>query len=73
MDTLIISKFLKASPAQRAQWIGTAPKYIQNDGFINLLNGIDINDKKGDTIRRVAKFATAYTSVLEDAKKWLSS
>jgi hypothetical protein len=73
MDTLILSKFLKASPPQRAQWIGSAPNYIQNSGFINLLNLMDINDKKGDSIRKVARLSTAFTSVLEDAKKWLAS
>jgi len=73
MDTLILSKFLRASPAQRAQWIGSAPQYIQNDGFINLLNMIDINDKKGDTIRHVARLSAAFTNLLQDAKKWLTS
>jgi hypothetical protein len=73
MDTLILSKFLRASPAQRAQWIGSAPQYIQNDGFINLLNMMDINDKKGDTIRNVAKLSTAFNGLLENAKKWLNS
>lgn len=73
MDTLILSKFLRASPPQRAQWIGSAPQYIQNDGFINLLNMIDINDRKGDTIRNVARLSTAYSGLLENAKKWLNS
>lgn len=74
MDSLILSKFTNASPQQRAQWIATAPNFIRNDGFINLLNGIDINEKKGGkTIRLVAKFSAAYGTLLEDAKKWLNS
>lgn len=72
MDALILSKFSNATPVKRAQWIATAPNFIRNDGFINLLNGIDINEKKGGkTIRLVAKFAGAYSAHLEDAKKWL--
>ena len=74
MDALILSKFTNASSQQGAQWIATAPNFIRNDGFINLLNGIDINEKKGGkTIRLVAKFAGAYNAHLEDAKKWVSS
>lgn len=74
MDTLILSKFTNATSQQRAQWIATAPQFIRNDTFINLLNTIDINEKKPwKTIRLVAKFSVAYGTLLEDAKKWLSS
>jgi len=76
IDSLVLTAFTRASPIERARLIGTARNFITNDGFINLLNNIDINDSKGSQIRNVCIQMRAFISVpglKEQVVEWLRS
>jgi AraC-like DNA-binding protein len=73
MDSLIANALLHKSSGERAQLIGRARQYIQDDNFVNLLNLIDINDRKGDQIRKVCRQFTAFTGIRSQVEAWLRS
>ena len=45
MDSLVANGLIARSSGERAQLIGRARQYIQDDNFINLLNLIDVNNR----------------------------
>lgn len=73
MDSLVANALLHKSGAERAQLIGRARQYIQDDNFINLLNLIDINDRKGDQIRKVCRQFATFSYLREQVIQWLRS
>ena len=76
IDSLVLTAFTNATPVERARLIGTARNFITDDGFINLLNNIDINDTKGSQIRNVAIQMRAFIGVpglKEQVEEWLRS
>lgn len=73
MDALIANAFLKLSGSERAQLIGRARQYIQDDNFVNILNLIDINDKKGHTTRAVCRQFNAFGHLRAQVEEWLRS
>ena len=44
MNMQIRTAFIIRTGEQRAQLINSAPNYIKNDVFLNLLQNVDIND-----------------------------
>lgn len=73
MDSLVANGLLRKSGSERAQLIGRARQYIQDDNFINLLNLIDINDRKGDQIRKVCRQFSAFSHLRTQVEAWLRS
>ena len=60
----------------RAELIGRAPEYINNDMFINMLNSIDINEMNPSILRKACSQFAAFNGVpglLVQVKKWLNS
>jgi len=54
--------------------IGTAPQYINDTNFINILNQFDFNNKRNDI--QIAQQLNAFVSVpgiRERVQEWLSS
>lgn len=76
MDSLVAHGLLSRSPADRAALIGRARNYIDNDQFINMLNLVDINDRKGDATRKLCRQLAVFSAVpgLETKiRAWLHS
>lgn len=73
MDSLVANGLIAKSGAERARLIGNARQYIQDDNFINLLNLVDINDRKGDQIRKVCRQFAAFSHLREQVTRWLRS
>jgi AraC-like DNA-binding protein len=73
MDSLVANALLHRSGAERAQLIGRARQYIQDDNFVNLLNLIDINDRKGDQIRKVCRQFAAFGHLRDQVTRWTKS
>jgi hypothetical protein len=73
MDALIANAFLSKSGSDRAQLIVRARQYIQDDNFVNILNLIDINDKKGQTTRAVCRQFNAFGHLRAQVEEWLRS
>lgn len=65
---------LRLDPAGRAQLIARAPQYITDAGFLNTLNGIDVNNKA--TFARTCAMLRAFESIPDMRSKiaaWLRS
>ncbi len=68
--------FMSRGAWSRAELIGRAPDYIQNDAFINALNTIDINEMNPSILRRKFSIFAAFSSVTgldAQVRKWLNS
>lgn len=76
MDSLIARGLLSRSPAERSVLIGRARNFVDNDQFINMLNLVDINDRKGDATRRLCRQLAVFSAIpgLEaKIRAWLQS
>jgi hypothetical protein len=73
MDALIANAFLARSGSERAQLIGRARQFIQDDNFVNILNLIDINDKKGHTTRAICRQFAAFSHLRSQVESWINS
>jgi hypothetical protein len=59
---------------EAARLIGSAPQFIKDNNFINLLNQFDVNNKKNDNnlINQFNMFA-GVPGLREQVKNWLAS
>ena len=73
MDSLIANTLLHKSSGERARLIASARQHIKDDNFINLLNLIDINDRKGDQIRKVCRQFNVFVGIRPQVEAWLRS
>jgi hypothetical protein len=71
MDALIANAFLNRSSSERAQLIGRARQFIQDDNFVNILNLIDINDTKGHTTRAICRQFNAFGHLRAQVEEWI--
>ena len=76
MDVIVGQKFLRSSGAERARLKGNCAQFIKNDVFVNIIENIDINDKKGNQISRVCMQLAAFNSQKElwdQLEEWFRS
>ncbi len=76
MDVVVGNKFLRASGAERGRLKGNCAQFVKNDSFVNIIENIDINDKKGAQISRVCFQLAAFNSNKElwnQVEEWLRS
>ena len=76
MDVIVGNKFLRSSGADRARLKGNCAQYVKNDAFVNIVENIDINDKKGTQISRTCTQLAAFNSnkaLWEQVEDWLRS
>ena len=63
MEVRVAQAIMRRSPSDRAALIGCAPKYITDAGFLNLLNGININARRGSELVAVVSSMRAFAAV----------
>ena len=66
---------LRAKPSyEAARLIGSAPQYIKDYNFVNLLNQFDLNNKKNDNnlIKQLNMFS-GVPELREQISAWLAS
>ena len=66
---------LRAKPSyEAARLIGSAPQFIKDNNFINLLNQFDLNNKKNDRnlVNQFNMFANI-PGLSEQVRVWLAS
>jgi hypothetical protein len=76
MDIIVGQKFLRSSGMDRARLKGTCASYVKNDNFVNIIENIDINDKKGTQISRICAQLSSFNSQKElwnQVEEWLRS
>ena len=76
MDVVVGQKFLRSTSQQRALLKGRCSQFVKNDNFVNIIENIDINDKKGTQISRVCAQLSAFNSQKElwnQVEEWLRS
>ena len=76
MESIIASVFIGRSAWSRAELIGRAPEYINDDRFINMLNSLDINEMNPGAVRRSCYQFAAFNGVPElnvQVRRWLNS
>lgn len=76
MDVVVGNKFLRASGAERARLKGNCAQFVKNDAFVNIVENIDINDKRGSQISRTCFQLAAFNSNKElwnQVEEWLRS
>ena len=76
METRIAQAFMARSPPERAALIGRAPRYIQNADFINLLNGLPINARRGAELVATVSSLRAFAGIpglADQVAAWLAS
>jgi len=76
MDVIVGNKFLRASGMDRARLKGNCAHYVKNDMFVNIIENIDINDKKGNQITRTCMQLAAFNSnkdLWNQVEEWLRS
>lgn len=76
MDVIVGNKFLRASGVERARLKGNCAQYVKNDVFVNIVENLDINDKKGNQISRTCMQLAAFNSRKElwsQVEEWLRS
>jgi hypothetical protein len=76
MDVIVGQKFLRSSGAERARLKGNCAQFIKNDVFVNIIETIDINDKKGTQISRVCMQLAAFNSrkeLWDQLEEWFRS
>jgi hypothetical protein len=76
MESVIAAAFMARGGWARAELIGRAREYIDNDMFINALNSIDINEMNPANMRRSCGHFVAFNSVpglALQVRKWLNS
>jgi hypothetical protein len=76
MDVIVGNKFLRASGAERARMKGNCARFVKNDNFVNIVENLDINDKKGAQISRTCMQLAAFNSNKElwnQVDEWLRS
>jgi len=70
----VVPTLRSKSPGDAMRLIGTAPQYINDTNFINILNQFDFNNKRNDI--QIAQQLNAFVSVpgiRERVQEWLSS
>ena len=74
-DKMDVVRTLRANGVgEAARLIGSAPQYVTDTNFINLLNQYDFNDKKKDAgLNSQLSLFTGVPGLREQVKKWLSS
>jgi len=76
MDVVVGNKFLRSSGMERARLKGNCAQYVKNDAFVNIIENIDINDKKGTQISRICVQLGAFNSrkeLWDQVEEWLRS
>ena len=76
MDIIVGQKFLRSSGMERARLKGNCASYVKNDNFVNIIENIDINDKKGTQISRVCTQLASFNSnkqLWDQVEQWLLS
>ena len=76
MDVVVGNKFLRSSGMDRARLKGNCAQYVKNDVFVNIVENIDINDKKGNQISRTCMQLAAFNSnkvLWDQVDEWLRS
>jgi hypothetical protein len=76
MDVIVGQKFLRSSGADRARLKGNCARFVKNDNFVNIIENIDINDKKGTQISRVCVQLASFNSrkeLWDQVEEWLRS
>jgi hypothetical protein len=76
MDIIVGQKFLRSSGVDRARLKGNCAQFVKNDNFVNIVENIDINDKKGTQISRICTQLAAFNSqkgLWDQVEEWLRS
>jgi hypothetical protein len=76
MDVLVGNKFLRSTGAERARLKGNCARFVKDTNFINIVENIDINDKRGAQISRTCLQLAAFNSQKElwgQVELWLGS
>ena len=74
MPLAVVSTLRRKSASEAARLIGSAPAFIKDTNFINLLNQYDLNNKKNDALlsRQFDAFA-GIPGLPAQVSAWLSS
>jgi len=70
----VVPTLRSKSPGEAMRLITTAPQYINDAGFINILNQFDFNNKRNDG--QIAQQLNSFVSVpglREKVQEWLKS
>jgi len=76
MDVVVSQKFLRSSGMERARLKGNCAHFVKNDNFVNIVENIDINDKKGNQISRTCTLLSSFNSqkdLWDQVEEWLRS
>lgn len=76
MDIVVSQKFLRSSGMERARLKGNCAHFVKNDNFVNIIENIDINDKKGTQISRTCTPLSSFNSqkdLWDQVEEWLRS
>ena len=76
MDIIVGQKFLRSSGMERARLKGNCAQFVKNDNFVNIIENIDINDKKGIQISRTCTLLSSFNSqkdLWDQVEEWLRS
>ena len=76
MESIIAAEFMRRGGWSRAELIGRARDYIDNDQFINMLNSLDINEMNPSILRRNCLQFAAFNGVPGlniQVRRWLNS
>lgn len=76
MDIIVGNKFLRSSGMDRAKLKGNCAQFVKDANFVNIVENIDINDKKGNQISRTCSQLAAFNSrseLWDQVEAWLRS
>ena len=61
-------------PGEQARLLGNVRNYVTNDGFVNLLQTYDINNKQKDaSLHRQFQAFAGVPGLAEQVRRWLAS